>query len=503
MTATEYALRRRHRDDFTYYAPRCLRIKPKAGGEVALSLNKAQLYLHERLEQQMREEGRIRALVLKGRQQGCSTYVEARFFWKVSHRFGVKAYIMAHLDKASTNLFDMAKLYHEKCPDLLRPATSASNGHKLKFSALNSGYEIATAKSQATGRSGTYQYFHGSEVAFWPVPEQDEDGSAKNDILGGALEAVPDLDNTEVILESTANGKRGIFYEKCIAALLDDEREKQGKTRLSDYILVFIPWFWQDEYRRPVPRNFELTAEEEEYKALHGLDDQQMVWRRRKIGSSKLSTFKREYPATALEAFEASVEGALLDEDDFTYLEPGTPLPRMKKIVVGIDPSGGKEKANDAQGIVGGGLGTDGIIYIFDDVTCKKDPLGWAREAIGLHDRLKGDLLVGEGNFGGDMIESNLKTVREFIPYKKVTASRGKDVRAQPVASLYKQGKIVHVRKFEELENEWVTWVPDISKWSPNRLDADVWVVTELTDGFKLPDPSMPTAIPVGMPFSV
>ena len=157
MDAKERATRQRLKDDFPHYASRCLRILTKAGERHPLVLNEAQIFIHQQLERQLADTGRVRALILKGRQQGASTYVEGRFYWKTSHRKGVKAFILTHLDDATSNIFAMAKRYHEHCPDLVKPSTAASNAKELVFDRLDSGYKVGTAGSKGTGRSATLQ----------------------------------------------------------------------------------------------------------------------------------------------------------------------------------------------------------------------------------------------------------------------------------------------------------------------------------------------------------
>ena len=164
----EKQVRARLMNDFPHYAERCLRIRAKAGGIEQLTLNPAQSRLQQAADRQMAERGRVRLLVLKGRQMGVSTYIEGRFHWRTSHRRGVRAFILTHRDQATQNLFAMAKRFHAACPALLRPKTGTSNLHELLFKDLDSGYRVATAKAPGVGRSETIQFFHGSEVAFWP-----------------------------------------------------------------------------------------------------------------------------------------------------------------------------------------------------------------------------------------------------------------------------------------------------------------------------------------------
>ena len=169
--------RKRLRDDFQLYARECLRIRAKAAAGKAgaikpLTLNRVQRHLHERIERQLKRTGKVRAIILKGRQQGCSTYVEARYYWKVTHSFGSRAFILTHEQAATDNVVEMGERCHHHCPDVVRPSTGAANAKELYFDGLESGYRVGTASTKATGRSSTIQYFHGSEVAFWPHADE-------------------------------------------------------------------------------------------------------------------------------------------------------------------------------------------------------------------------------------------------------------------------------------------------------------------------------------------
>ena len=159
----------RLKDDFAHYAPRCLKIRTKEHGVIPFKLNEAQTYIHDIAEKQLAETGRVRIIVLKGRQQGMSTYIEGRFYWKVTHHKGQRAYILTHEGEATQNLFDMVARYHEHCPAEVKPHTDRDSGKELNFDGLDSGYKVGTAGSKGTGRSSTIQFFHGSEVAFWPT----------------------------------------------------------------------------------------------------------------------------------------------------------------------------------------------------------------------------------------------------------------------------------------------------------------------------------------------
>lgn len=321
MATHEAALRERlkqYRQDFPVHARACLKIKGKDGRLVRFAMNRAQRYIHERLEAQKAETGKVRALVLKGRQQGASTYIGGRFYARASLHSGVSVFILTHEQNATDNLFAMTERYHEHNP--LAPTTGAANAKELSFPELDSGYGVGTAGSKAVGRSKTLHCFHGSEVAFWP-------NAAGH--FAGVVQAVPDLPGTEVILESTANGMAGEFFE----------RWQQAEAGVGDYQAIFVPWFWQDEYSRDVPSDWSPTTEEQKYQDTHGLTDGQMVWRRAKIAELKDPLlFKQEYPATAAEAFQTTGHesfipaGLVLDARKNTH-RPHGPL------VMGADPA--------------------------------------------------------------------------------------------------------------------------------------------------------------------
>lgn len=158
--------------------------------------------------------------------------------------------------------------------------------------------------------------------------------------------------------------------------------------------------------------------------------------------------------------------------------------PEMTRIVVAIDPAATSTEGADDTGMVPAGVAMiDGVLhgYILADLTCHETPMGWARKAVGAYHELKADRVIGEANNGGDMIEAVIRSVDQNVSYRKVTATRGKDIRAEPVAALYEQGRIHHVGDLGKLEDEMCEWDPaDKSARSPNRMDAMVWAITEL-----------------------
>jgi hypothetical protein len=290
----EEATRRNAVKHFPTFAKIYLKIRTKNDGIQPFVLNSAQLKIHEIASKMEEEKGYIRVIILKGRQQGASTYIEGRFYWKVTNTEGKRAFILTHEGEATKNLFDMAKRFHEKMPDGHRPSTNRDSGNELSFDKLDSGYRVGTAGSKDVGRSSTIQYFHGSEVAFWEHAQEH---------ARGIMQAIP-RGTGEVWLESTSDGVGNYFAQMWRGA-------EQG---LNDFVPIFVPWFIQDEYQSEAIE-FVRTAEEEEYahkiKAYHGyeISDEQLAFRRHKINNDfggEEESFRREYPATPQEAFESA-----------------------------------------------------------------------------------------------------------------------------------------------------------------------------------------------------
>lgn len=285
------------KNDYELYASVLLHIRTKSGAISPFIFNYAQQYLHGKIESQKKDTGKVRALILKGRQQGCSTYVGGRFYHKTTHHRGIRTFILTHEQEATTNLFDMVERFHDLMHPDFKPSIGASNRKELLFDKLDSGYRVGTAGTKGVGRSATIQLFHGSEVAFWPYADTH---------AAGILQAVPDLPGTEIILESTANGLGNLYHHMW----------QQAEVGANGYLPIFIPWFIQEEYREPVPNGFNPTDDEILYQKLHELDLEQIVWRHKKIielGDPLL--FKQEYPATADEAFQTTgIESFILSD---------------------------------------------------------------------------------------------------------------------------------------------------------------------------------------------
>src|SRR5712691_10809060 len=155
--------------DYEYFAAEQLRIRSKRGTIEPLVFNRIQRHIHAALEAQKAATGKVRALILKGRLQGCSTYVGGRYYHRASRTAGQRVFILTHAEQATRNLFEMVERFHDHCAD--RPTTSVANASELRFDELDSGYTVGTAGTRGVGRSATLQMLHGSEVAYWPHAE--------------------------------------------------------------------------------------------------------------------------------------------------------------------------------------------------------------------------------------------------------------------------------------------------------------------------------------------
>lgn len=323
----------RLRDDFHFFARTCLRIRTKSGAIIPLVLNQAQTFLHDKLERQRRETGKVRAIVLKARQMGASTYIEARFYWRLWGGKGLRAFILTHEQAATDNLFSMAKRYHDNVPEVFRHPTQAANAKELSFADRDCSYSVATAGTKEVGRSATMQLFHGSEAAFWPNAE---------DHIAGLEQALADVEGTERILESTANGIGNSFQRRFASAL-----------RGSSDIPVFMPWFWDAEYQLEPPDDWIPPNKWDEYALRNKLTWEQLYWafvKNRDMASATAQSedepcwkFKQEYPSNAEEAFQTA-GNSFIPADKVAAARKKEVLP-SGALVFGVDPArGGGDK---------------------------------------------------------------------------------------------------------------------------------------------------------------
>lgn len=166
--------------------------------------------------------------------------------------------------------------------------------------------------------------------------------------------------------------------------------------------------------------------------------------------------------------------------------------PELLRVVVAVDPSGTSgDDGGDHVGIIAAGRGYDGEGYVLGDATCQLSPEGWGRRAVETLHLYNGDRIVAEKNFGGDMVRAVIMTADRRVSYRGVNASRGKAVRAEPVAALYEQSRVHHVGVFSDLEDQMCNFTASgyIGDMSPDRADALVWALTDLMledDGYSM-----------------
>jgi hypothetical protein len=281
--------------NFEVFAPKFLKIKDKNGNIIPLEFNKAQRIFLEKIREY---DGKpLRFIILKARQLGLSTITEALIFWRTTYNMYRKSAIVGHKIDATNNLYQMTKRYYKYLPEQLKPAIESSNEKVLRYLETESEIKLYTAESGDIGSSDTIQDLHLTEVAKWRDPKTS---------LTALLQTVPDKPNTMIVMESTANGIGGEFYDRWQMATAGE----------SNYVPIFISWLIDDEY------TLDFIDEEEEYKLKRSLDDieyglieagatlRHLNWRR-KIGlpdkcGNDVDRFRQEYPSNSVEAFIAS-----------------------------------------------------------------------------------------------------------------------------------------------------------------------------------------------------
>lgn len=211
---------------------------------------------------------------------------------------------------------------------------------------------------------------------------------------------------------------------------------------------------------------------------------------RANLASQFLDTILKKFAGTRLGRQELEAEilddapGALWKRAENIDDHRRTEFPELVRIVVAIDPSVSSDSEGAETGIVAAGLGTDGHGYVLADGSLvQPTPEAWGKAAVSLYNLHEADRIIGEANNGGDLVESNVRAIDKKVPFRKVHASRGKQARAEPISSLYEQGRVHHVGSLALLEDQMCQWEPGVSLWSPNRVDALVWALTELMLG--------------------
>lgn len=273
------------------YIETYIKIRDKEGNIIPLKLNEPQLKYYNVIKKLYQQNKPIRIIILKARQMGFSTETESIIFKNVVTNHNYNAGIVAHKEDSTTNLFNMSKRMLEYLPDAIKPEQKKSNAKELVFNnangtGLDSKIKCMTAGGKGIGRSDTFTALHLSELAFWEGDKQD--------ILLGLLQAVPNIPNSIVVIESTANGFDYFkeLWDKAVA----------GEN---DFYPLFVGWNELEEYRMQYS-GFKLTEEEKELQKLYNTSLEQLEWRRWCIKNNcggNIDKFKQEYPITPEEAF--------------------------------------------------------------------------------------------------------------------------------------------------------------------------------------------------------
>jgi len=304
-------------------------IKTKDGKLKPFTLNKAQQKILLIIRALIVKKKPVRLLILKARQLGCSTLIEAIIYAYTSQQENNNSLIVADDQDGSNYLFEISKLYQEKCPSHLKSTEKKSNEKKLEFDHIHSQILIDTANHKEAGRKYTFRYVHLSEYAFFPYPAE---------LMLGVSNSVPTLPNTMIIKESTANGFNHFKQE------WDD-----AVAKFTDYVPIFIPWYWGEDYRMAsegfvlgdIQLPIEVTKDEQSlYNQMteEGIDfiEERLAWRRYKIkndSGGKVANFQQENPSTPEEAFIASGDCAFDKEELVRQLKRSKPPIAVGNIV--------------------------------------------------------------------------------------------------------------------------------------------------------------------------
>jgi phage terminase large subunit-like protein len=317
-----------------------------------------------------------------------------------------------------------------------------------------------------------------------PVTAQKLEGEHRLQLVTGGIIDMWSLENPD-----SSRGrkyKRIVVDEAAMVPNLLDTWNMVLRSTLIDF--VGDAWF----FSTPRGRN--------DFMALYemGQSEAQPDWRSWRFPTSVnpyLPTAEVEAMRSTMtaRAYEQEIEARFIDETTgalWTYRTLDRNRldyhPELARVLVAIDPAVTANEDSDETGIICAGVDrpatqlAEAHGYTLADMSGVYSPRGWAERAIALYHAYEGDCIVAEANNGGDMVRYTLRTVDHTVPVKLVHASRGKAIRAEPVAALDEVGRIHHVGHFPELESQMCTWSPVDDDRSPDRVDARVWAFTEL-----------------------
>lgn len=325
MSELDLQLLQKLKDDLPYFSRNFLIIKSKTKGTIHFVLNDIQLDFHYKIITRKRKGLPCKFVVVKARQLGLSTYIEARLFHRVLFEKAKNAFILGDKADTASSIFAMAKRYYDGLPQAFQIPLINNSSKMLAFN-TDSLFRVGTAGADVIGRGTTNNFFHGSEVGFW---------KNASEIVSGILQTIPEDLDSEIFLESTTNGTTGdglYFYEMANTGL--DEK--------SEFQTIFYPWFRNKEYRKQLIEPIKYDEYEEFLVKTYGLDNEQLFWRRNKLQNEfkkREHLFKQEYPSSLTEAFLKNDNSLIPNE----YLErarvnrglTGNGMP----IFIGVDPA--------------------------------------------------------------------------------------------------------------------------------------------------------------------
>lgn len=321
-----------YRGDIEKFSRECLKIRDKKGDLVPLTFNPLQKITHRAAEKQKAETGRVRAIVLKYRRGGASTYILARGYQRATLHHGVSVAIMAHVSQSTNALYRIVKRFHDHNP--IAPPLAVSNVKGLEFDGMDSRYGVFSAENEEGGRGDEVSFLHVSEAAY---------ASNLEGLMSGIGNCVSDMPGTEIWLESTAKEPFGDFYDRCMDSL----------AGAGEYKLIFVPFTEDPLNAEKPPEGFEPSFEREheafpseaELMDMQGLTLDQIYWRRKKMGGKRnIIKFSREFPITVSDAFSAVDDASFISPVDIIRARNAN-LPAYGATIIGVDPSGeGKDR---------------------------------------------------------------------------------------------------------------------------------------------------------------
>lgn len=326
MAELDIKLLQKLKDDLPYFAKNFLIIKSKTKGKILFNLNDIQLDFHYKIITRKRKGLPCKFVVVKARQLGLSTYIEARLFHRVLFEKSKNAFILGDKHDTAGSIFAMAKRYYDELPDCFQIPLKSNSSKMLEFE-TDSLFRVGTAGADVIGRGTTNNFFHGSEVGFW---------KNASEIVSGILQTIPEDNDSEIYLESTTNGTTGdglYFYEMANVGMSDK----------SEFKTIFYPWFMNKEYSKEIIEPIKFDDYEQFLVKTYDLKPEQIAWRRNKLENEfkkREHLFQQEYPSSLAEAFLKN-DNSLIPAQ---YLEQARKNTRGltgdgMPILIGVDPA--------------------------------------------------------------------------------------------------------------------------------------------------------------------